>query len=85
MEKFRSFSRDAAPWYDSNFMCGVCFLFMTLVMGFGFFGINIGWEVKEYQRALWVPGLLIVFSGIVMLSLLVRLVRRYADGKESSL
>ncbi|MBI9077366.1 MAG: hypothetical protein JEZ02_18305 [Desulfatibacillum sp.] len=85
MEKILSFSGEPIPWYDSTPVCGLCFVIMGLIAGFGLMGVHVGWEAREFRGDLWVPGLLVVFSGVVMLSLLVRLVRRQSRGKGSFL
>ena len=67
------------PWYDSDAACYVLLVFMLPVFLFGITGILVTRDIAEYHEYLWVPSLLVFLSSIVILSLSVRLVRRYVN------
>ncbi|WP_028315216.1 hypothetical protein [Desulfatibacillum aliphaticivorans] len=85
MEKLYSFAGEPIPWYDSSPVCGFCLALMALVFLFGAWGVKVGWEMQEFHRDVWVPGVLMVLAASVMLSLVVRLVQRRASRKGSVL
>lgn len=78
-EKTLSFTKEVAPWYDATPICVVVFLLMAAVLGFGILGIAIGLKNPVNRTDIWFPGLLVVFSSAVILSLVVRIIKRYAD------
>jgi len=69
--------RAIVPWYDSESICLVILFFMLLVFWFGFIGIQEGMESAESSVDLWVPISLMAISSFVILSITIRLVRRY--------
>ncbi len=69
------------PWYDSEIACLVLIAFLFVVFLFGFIGISVVSESISYGSYIWVPIVLVVLSGGVILSLTIRLVRRYANIK----
>ncbi len=69
------------PWYDSEIACLVLIVFLFVVFIFGFIGISVVSENIFYGSYIWVPIVLVVLSGGVILSLTIRLVRRYANIK----
>jgi len=64
------------PWYDTDTMCWMFMILMILVLGFGITGFTVSLELAEYSDFYWVPGLIIVLSSYVVLSLAVRLINR---------
>jgi hypothetical protein len=51
---------------------------MVLVFLFGFAGISASRETTDYHEHVWVPVLLVVMSGGVIISTTIRLIRRYS-------
>jgi hypothetical protein len=72
------FRKVIVPWYDSKTACYIVIFFMALVFLFGFAGISASREAKEYHEHVWVPVLLVVMSGGVIMSTTIRLIRRYS-------
>ena len=71
------FRKIIVPWYDSEAVCLLTILFMDTVFLFGMAGIAVVREIPEYHRHIWVPVILIVLSITVILSVAIRLIRRY--------
>ena len=67
------------PWYDSETACLIVIIFMGIVVLFGFVGISVAQNNRIYQEHLWVPILLIVMSCSVILSIAIRLTKRYSQ------
>jgi len=64
------------PWYDSQKSCLLMILFMLLVFFFSITGVFAVGEYAEYNRYLWVPVLLCVMSGMVIVSTIIRMIKR---------
>jgi len=60
------------PWYDSRTVCLVVILSMLLVFLFALVGVYFAWENTLYREMIWLPALLALLSGIVILSTIVR-------------
>ncbi len=71
------FRKIIVPWYDSDTACLLTLLFMDAVFLFGMAGIAVVREIPEYYRHIWVPLVLTVLSLAVILSVAIRLIRRY--------
>jgi hypothetical protein len=67
------------PWYDSNLACYVFMVSMAMVLLFALVGISVANEYPQYHQYMWVPVLLAILSGGVVLTTLIRLVKRYAN------
>ena len=72
------FRKVIAPWYDTEKSCYMVIVFMFLVLLFGIAGISAASEKTEYNDYIWVPVLLLVMSAGVMVSISIRLIKRYA-------
>ena len=72
------FRKVIAPWYDTEKACYIVIVFMFLVLLFGIAGISAASEKTEYNDYIWVPVLLVVMSAGVMISISIRLIKRYA-------
>ena len=70
------FRKVIVPWYDSEMACLVVIAFMVVVVLFGFAGISVAQDNPLYHDHIWVPILLIIMSGSVIISITVRLARR---------
>ena len=65
------------PWYDSRAVCLVVIFSMLLVFLFALVGVFSAWENSLYREMTWLPALLALLSGIVILSTTVRLIKRW--------
>jgi len=72
------FRKVVVPWYDSETACFLMIIFMMIVFLFGFLGVAVARETVEYHKHLWVPVLLMIMSGLVIVSTTIRLIKRYA-------
>jgi hypothetical protein len=72
------FRKVIVPWYDSEAACYMVIFFMFLVFLFGVAGISASRENIEYHDHVWVPVLLMVMSGGVIISTTIRLIKRYS-------
>ena len=71
------FRKVIAPWYDSETACWMVIVLMSAVFLFGLTGVYVARELPAFQAHLWVPVLLVIMSGWVILSTASRLFRRY--------
>ena len=69
------------PWYDSEITCLVLIVLLFVVFLFGFIGISVASDSIFYGLYIWVPIILVVLSGGIILSITIRLIRRYANIK----
>jgi hypothetical protein len=72
------FRKVIVPWYDSLSACYIVIFFMVLVFLFGFAGISASRENLAYHEHVWVPVLLVLMSGGVIISTTIRLIKRYS-------
>jgi len=72
------FRKVIVPWYDSEAACFIVIFFMFLIFLFGFAGISVARENIEYHEHVWIPVLLVVMSGGIIISTTIRLIKRYA-------
>lgn len=71
------FRKAIVPWYDSEVACLIVIVFMFIVFLFGFAGISVARENTKYHEHIWVAVLLVVMSGVVIVSTTIRLIKRY--------
>ena len=72
------FRKVIVPWYDSEAACYIVIFFMFIVFLFGVAGISASRENIEFHEHVWVPVLLMVMSGGVIISTTTRLIKRYS-------
>jgi hypothetical protein len=65
------------PWYDSEAACLVMIILMFFVFMFGYIGLTLARETTIYRGHSWVPILLMSASGIIIVSITIRLTKRY--------
>lgn len=65
------------PWYDTQAACYTVIAVMFAVFMFSLAGIGVASAYDEYHRHLWVPILLLVLSVGVLISTIIRLIRRF--------
>ena len=71
------FRRSISPWYDSEVVCICVIIFMLIVFFFGWIGISVAREKAEFHGYVGIAILLVVMSGGVILSTVIRLIRRH--------
>ncbi|RLB82494.1 MAG: hypothetical protein DRH17_05625 [Deltaproteobacteria bacterium] len=78
-----SFRKVVTPWYDSDLFCLVISIFAASVFYFSTIGISVALEHQQYQRYCWVPIVLMLLSGILLVTnlflILSRMVHRRAE------
>ena len=72
------FRKAIVPWYDSETACLIVIFFMFLVFLFSCAGISVARANIEYHEHVWVPVLLVVMSGGVIIFTTIRLIKRYS-------
>ncbi|MFC1825842.1 hypothetical protein ACFLYZ_00430 [Thermodesulfobacteriota bacterium] len=78
LDKNPMFRKAIVPWYDSETACFIVIVLMAFIFMFGFAGTSVAHENAAYQEYIWVPVLLMVMSGWVIVSTTIRLIKRYA-------
>lgn len=71
------FRKEIAPWYDSDTSCLIMMGFLLIVFLFSITGISEAYEKFEYHKHAWVPGILAILSGGIIISTSTRLIKRY--------
>ena len=71
------FRKEIAPWYDSDTSCLIMMGFLLIVFLFSITGISEAYEKFEYHKHVWVPGILAILSGGIIISTSTRLIKRY--------
>lgn len=56
---------------------GLTITFMLLGLLFGLVGISVTREIEQYHDYVWVPAVLVVLSAGVMVSAIIRLIKRH--------
>ncbi len=75
--KIPVFRKTANPWYQSKMVYALTISFMVIVLLFGLVGISVTREIEQYHDYVWVPVVLVVMSTGVMISAIIRLIRRH--------
>ena len=65
------------PWYDSQATCLFVLVFMLFVFLFAGLGISVAGEIVEFRDKIWLPVLLLILSGSVIVLTSIRLVKRW--------
>ena len=71
-----SFRKIVVPWHDSDLFCIVVSVFMVIAFSFGRVGLRLATESEKYHGYSWLPVVLMVLSGIVLATNLVRVLTR---------
>jgi hypothetical protein len=74
------FRKAFIPWYDTEFAMLLTLAFAVVVLLFSITGVAASLDTPRYNAYIWVPCLLGFLSLIVIISLLIRLVRRGHSG-----
>ena len=78
-EKSPVFRKPVIPWYQSKTAYILSIVFLLIVFLVGLSGISVSREVDEYNGYVWVPALLVILSGSLIITNIIRLVRRYTS------
>lgn len=70
------FRRIIVPWYDSDRVCLAFLGFLAAVILFGATGLSVTREDPAYAEYAWVPGLLLVLSAAIFVTMGIRLILR---------
>ena len=73
------FKKAPVPWYETERACFLLIIAMFILFLFGFAGVSVAYENAEYGEYLPMPVLLIILSGTIIVSTVVRLIRRYIE------
>jgi hypothetical protein len=73
------FRKAIIPWYHSKTAYFFAVFSMLLVFLFGLAGISVAREIEKFKVYIWVPILLVVLSGALIITITTRLIRRYAS------
>ena len=85
-EKNPVFRKPVIPWYQSKTAYSLTIAFMLVVFMVGLVGISVTREYDAYNSYIWVPALLLVLSGCLIISNIIRLIRRLqSSGYKSSM
>ena len=71
------FRKVIVPWYDSETACFTLMAIMGVVFLFGLVGLSVARETPDHHDHIWVPISLLLMSGGVIISLAIRLGKRY--------
>ncbi len=78
-EKSPVFRKPVIPWYQSKTAYSLTIAFMLIVFLVGLVGISVSREYDAYNGYIWVPALLAVLSGSLIITNVIRLIRRYTS------
>ncbi len=78
-EKNPVFRKPVIPWYQSKTAYGLTIAFMLFVFLVGLVGISVTREYETYKAYIWVPAVLVILSGSLIVTSIIRLIRRYAS------
>jgi len=69
--------KEMIPWYDSDYSHYIIIVFMFFIFLFGVQGVSVAKENADYNDFLWPPTIMLVMSGLLIISCVLRIVRRY--------
>jgi len=78
-EKNPFFRKPVIPWYQSKTAYSVTIIIMLVVFLVGLAGISVSREIDEYNGYLWIPAVLVILSVCLMITNIIRLIRRYTS------
>ena len=78
-EKNPVFRKAIIPWYQSKTAYGLTIAFMLFVFLVGLVGISVTREYDAYNGYIWVPAVLVILSGSLIVTSIIRLIRRYTS------
>jgi uncharacterized membrane protein YjjB (DUF3815 family) len=78
-EKSPVFRKPVIPWYQSKLAYSCTIAFMLVVFLVGLVGISVTREYEAYSVYIWLPALLVILSGGLIITNIIRLIRRYTS------
>jgi len=78
-EKNPVFRKPIISWYQSKTAYSFTIAFMLVVFLVGLVGISVTREYEAYNGYVWVPALLVILSGFLIITNAIRLIRRYTS------
>jgi ABC-type transport system involved in multi-copper enzyme maturation permease subunit len=75
-DKSPVFRKAIIPWYRSKAIYGLSIAFMLLVFLFGLAGISVARGQEQYNGYIWVPFVLVILSGGIIVINIIRLIRQ---------
>jgi len=78
-EKSPFFRKPVIPWYQSKTAYSITIVIMLVVFLVGLAGISVSREIDEYNGYLWIPAVLVILSVWLMITNIIRLIRRYTS------
>jgi len=78
-EKSPVFRKLVIPWYQSKTAYILTIAFMLVVFLVGLAGISVTRDFDAYSGYIWLPALLVILSGCLIITNIMRLVRRYTS------
>ena len=78
-EKSPVFRKPVIPWYQSKTAFILTIAFMLVVFFVGLVGISVTREYEAWSGYIWVPALLVISSGCMIITNIIRLIRRYTS------
>lgn len=78
-EKSPFFRKPVIPWYQSKTAYSITIVIMLVVFLVGLAGISVSREIDEYNGYLWIPAVLVILSVCLMITNIIRLIRRYTS------
>lgn len=80
------FRKVPIAWHDSDLFCIVVCILMALVFSFARIGLRLTSQIDQYHDYGWLPMLLMLLSGIILatniIRILTRMARRRSDADE---
>lgn len=71
------FRKTFIPWHDTEPVLLLILFFTLLVLLFSMVGVAAALDIPQFQTHIWLPGLLGSLSMILVISTLIRLIRRW--------
>jgi len=78
-EKSPVFRKLVIPWYQSKTAYILTIAFMLVVFLVGLAGISVTRDFEAYNGYIWLPALLVILSGCLIITNIMRLIRRYTS------
>jgi hypothetical protein len=78
-EKSPVFRKPVIPWYQSKTAYSIMIVIMLVVFLVGLAGISVSREIDEYNGYLWMPAVLVILSVCLIITNIIRLIRRYTS------
>jgi len=78
-EKSPVFRKLVIPWYQSKTAYILTIAFMLVVFLVGLAGISVTRDFDAYNGYIWLPALLVILSGCLIITNIMRLIRRYTS------